>query len=59
MQTDKTRKRELKALLKAMDETGLPQATIVTYEDEEIIQAEDKTINIIPAYKYFGEETTL
>jgi len=59
MQTDKVRKREIRALIKAMDETGLSQATIVTYEDEEIIRAEGKTINIIPAYKYFGEEFML
>lgn len=57
MQTDKVRKREIRALIKAMDETGLSQATIVTYEDEEIIRAEGKTINVIPAYKYFGEES--
>jgi len=57
MQTDKVRKREIRALIKAMDETGLSQATIVTYEDEEIIRAEGKTISVIPAYKYFGEES--
>ena len=57
MQTDKVRKREIRALIKAMDETGLSQATIVTYEDEEIIRAEGKTVNVIPAYKYFGEES--
>ena len=59
MQTDKVRKREIRALIKAMDETGLSQATIVTYEDEEIIRAEGKTVNVIPAYKYFGEESLL
>ena len=59
MQTDKVRKRELKALLKAMDETGLSQATIVTYEDEEKVQVEGKTVNIIPVHKYFGGKLSL
>jgi uncharacterized protein len=50
---EKTRKRELNALLKALDETGLATGTIVTYEEEdEEISVGDKTITIVPAYKY-------
>lgn len=37
MRSEKSRARELKALLKAMDETGLASGTVVTYEDEEEI----------------------
>jgi predicted AAA+ superfamily ATPase len=50
---EKTRKREVNALLKAMDETGLATGTIVTYEEEEEISVGDKTITVVPAYKYF------
>jgi predicted AAA+ superfamily ATPase len=50
---EKTKSRELKALFKAMDETGLKNGTIVTYEDEEEIKENSKTITIIPAYKFF------
>ena len=56
MKTEKTRARELKALLKAMDETQISSGTIITYEDEEEIMAEGKTVRVIPAYQYlFGE----
>lgn len=51
---EKTRKREVNALLKALDETGLTTGTIVTYEDEEEISVGGKTINVVPAYKYFS-----
>jgi len=50
---EKTRKREVNALLKALDETGLTAGTIVTYEDEEEISAGGKTIGVVPAYQYF------
>ena len=56
MKVEKTRGRELKALLKAMDETGLASGTIITYEDEEEITAEGKTVRIIPAYRYLLQE---
>ncbi len=52
---EKTRKREVNALLKALDETGLATGTIVTYEEEdEEISVGEKTITIVPAYKYFS-----
>ena len=51
---EKTKSRELKALFKAMDETGLKHGTIVTYEDEEEIKENSKIVTIIPAYKYFN-----
>ena len=48
----KTRTREVKALLKAMDETGLNKGVIVTLEDEEEIVSGGKVIQVVPAYKY-------
>jgi predicted AAA+ superfamily ATPase len=51
---EKTRNRELRALIKAMDETGLRQGEIVTYEEEESITVGDKTIMVIPAYKFLA-----
>lgn len=52
MKNEKTRTRELKALLKAMDETGLKTGTIVTYEDEDEITEGCRTIRLVPAYQY-------
>lgn len=56
MKAEKTRTRELKALLKAMDETRIPSGTIITYEDEEEITAEGKTVRVIPGYRYLLPE---
>ena len=56
MKTEKTRARELKALLKAMDETHLTAGTVITYEDDEEISEEEKTIRVVSAYHYlFGD----
>lgn len=49
---EKTRNREFRALLKAMDETGLHEAEIVTYEEEENFSIDGKEIRLIPAYKF-------
>lgn len=51
---EKTKNRELKALFKAMEETGLKNGTIVTYEEDEEIKENSKTVTIIPAYKFFS-----
>ena len=58
LRDEKTKSRELKALFKAMDETGLKNGTIVTYEDEgEVVGGDNsKTATIIPAYKFFNME---
>jgi hypothetical protein len=53
LRAEKTKNRELKAVFKAMDEVGVSNGTIVTYEDEETIEANSKTVTIIPAYKFF------
>ena len=54
---DKTRNRELRSLVKALDETGLEHGEIVTYEEEDEFTVEGKTIRLIPAFKYLlGQE---
>jgi predicted AAA+ superfamily ATPase len=49
---DKTRRREMRALLKALDETGLKHGEIVTYEEEDELIVDGKTISLIPAFKF-------
>jgi len=49
---DKTRNREMRSLLKALDETGLKHGEIVTYEEEDELVVDGKTICLIPAFKY-------
>ncbi len=49
---DKTRNRELRSLVKALDETGLERGEIVTYEEEGEFMVDDKTIHVIPAFKF-------
>jgi predicted AAA+ superfamily ATPase len=49
---DRTRNRELRSLVKALEETGLERGEIVTYEEEDEITVEGKTIRLIPAFKY-------
>jgi len=52
MSADATRTREIKSLRKAMDETGMREGLIVTHEDEEEISDGERTIRVIPAYKF-------
>lgn len=54
MTGEKARSRELKALVKALDEAGLTAGTVVTYEDEGEISEGGKTITMIPAYRFLG-----
>lgn len=53
---DKTRKREVRALIKAMDETGLDSGDVVTHEEEGALDVDDKKISFIPAYRFFVEQ---
>ena len=48
-----TRKREIKGLTEAMDFFNLTEGYIITSEQEEEIQIENKTVFIRPAYKVF------
>jgi predicted AAA+ superfamily ATPase len=51
-----TKKRELDGLMDAMDETGLEEGFILTYNEEETIKEEGKIIHILPAYKWLLED---
>ncbi|MBU4257626.1 DUF4143 domain-containing protein, partial [Patescibacteria group bacterium] len=48
-----TQKREVGALLSAMDELGLKRGTIVTWLDEDV---SDKRLEIVPAWKWLLAE---
>jgi len=48
-----TQKREVNALLSAMQELGLSQGTIVTWLDEDV---SDKRLDIVPAWKWLLAE---
>jgi uncharacterized protein len=52
MGEDRTRNRELRALVKALEETGLAAGVIITYEQEDEIVVDGKKISLIPAFKY-------
>lgn len=52
MREEKTKNREIRALIKAMEETGLKNGVIVSHEEEGEIKEGAKTITIIPAYKF-------
>ncbi|MGC9355895.1 MAG: hypothetical protein ACP5D9_18760, partial [Mariniphaga sp.] len=53
---DDTREREVKSLLKAMEELNLSLGTIYTYNHSEKIKIKDKTIKIVPFWKVALEE---
>jgi predicted AAA+ superfamily ATPase len=53
---DDTREREVKSLLKAMDELKLSLGTIYTYNHSEDINIKDKTIKIVPFWKVAMED---
>jgi len=47
-----TRKREVTALSDAMSETGMPQGTIVTRNEEDQILVNSGTIDVVPAWRF-------
>jgi uncharacterized protein len=49
---DKSRNREVRSLVKALDETGLVFGEIVTYEEDGELTVDGKTIRMTAAYKY-------
>ncbi len=49
---DSTYQRETDALLKAMEETRLARALILTSDQEDEIKVEGKTIQVLPVYKW-------
>lgn len=55
LENDKVRKRESDALFKSMNELKMSQGLILTYDSEEIIQLDNKTITVMPIYKWLLE----
>ncbi|MBN2788942.1 MAG: ATP-binding protein [Candidatus Delongbacteria bacterium] len=52
MTDENTRKREVNALVEAMNELNLKSGTIVTKNDDEEILVENGKINVIPAWRF-------
>ncbi len=50
--SEKTQKREIKALLKASEETGCNNLMLLTLSDEDTIEVEGKTIEVMPVYRW-------
>lgn len=48
----KTRNREMRSLLKAMDEVGLDYGEIVTYEEDDELTVDGKIIRLTSAFRY-------
>jgi len=53
---ENTKKREVRALNQAMDETGLKSATIVSKNQSETIKTDSGEINVVPAWRFFAQE---
>jgi len=53
--SDKVKKREINGLLEALNTYNLPSGLIITDDTEEEIIIEDKTIQIMPAWKWLLE----
>ena len=49
---EKTRKREVSAIIEAMDEIKEKKGTLVTMNESDVLVVEDKTVEIVPAWKY-------
>jgi predicted AAA+ superfamily ATPase len=47
-----TKKREVSSLSQAMEELNLKTSTIVTLDEEDVLKDGNKTINVVPAWKY-------
>lgn len=56
MDETKTGIRELKALIQAMNETKMTRGIIVNHDKEYLFKEGDKTVLILPAWKYFLEQ---
>lgn len=52
----KTKAREIKSLLVALGELNLNNGLIFTEDEEELVEQEGKTINILPVYKWLMED---
>lgn len=52
---EKTRAREINGLVEAMEFLNISEATLVTKEEENVVEAAGKKIFIVPLYKYLLE----
>ncbi|MCK4730522.1 MAG: ATP-binding protein [Candidatus Aenigmarchaeota archaeon] len=52
LEDEKTRKREIKALLKCSDELKCGDLLIITFDEEKDIKIKDKTIKVVPLWKW-------
>lgn len=50
-----TRARELRALEAGMSELGVPEATLVTLYDEEVVRLTSGTVRVVPAWRWLLE----
>lgn len=58
LKNSKTRDREVTSLFEAMEELHLGQATIVTFEEDDVLLQNDRTINIVSAKNFLLAEKT-
>ena len=52
LKDDKTKQREVKGLLEAMDYFNIDKSYLVTKDEENVVVADGKKIVILPLYKY-------
>jgi len=52
IENEETKKRELKALLKAMEAESITEAMIITYGTDDVFMIDNKTIKVISAWKW-------
>ena len=55
IEDQRTRDRELKALKQAMKELNIKQASLITMQDEEVVEFDNKKINIVPVWYWMLE----
>lgn len=56
LEDDKTKAREINGLSAAMDELGLEQGLLLSYDEEGMVKVGKKIINIIPVYHWLLEK---
>lgn len=52
LNNENTRKREIRSLQQAMEETGITKSTLVSNHHSDTIEKDGKTINVVPAWQY-------
>jgi len=51
-----TKKREISSLNQAMEELNLGESTIITFEEEDVLEEGSKLINIVPVWQFLLKE---